>query len=118
MAHHWNKNPKRGKYGHDDNEASTSRVHIYLSIEEKRAHVAKECFCMQFDMEEIQAGNTIEEKVLYRRRKTREDEIIQEASRWVVDPGNPRTKDTNYFRMVESYWMNKSLVAQEVNETR
>jgi hypothetical protein len=40
-------------------------------------------------MEEIQAGNTIEDKVMSRRRKTREDEIIQEATRWVADPGNP-----------------------------
>jgi hypothetical protein len=68
-------------------------------------------------MEEIQVVNVIEDRVLAQRRRTKEDEIIKEATKWVSDPANPQTRDTRYFRMVEAYWMVKALVAQVVNET-
>jgi hypothetical protein len=86
--------------------------------EKKEAKATEDQFWTHCDLEEIEAANAVEDRVLDKRQKTRPEEIIQEASNWMPDPGNPHTRDTKYFQMVEAYWMNKALVAQAITETQ
>jgi hypothetical protein len=69
-------------------------------------------------VDEIQFTEALEDCALSQRGMTREDEIIEEATKWVADLVNPRTRDTCYFRMVEVYCMVKDLVAQVVSATK
>jgi hypothetical protein len=47
-----------------------------------------------------------------------EEDIIKEATKWVVDLVHPRTRDMRYFRMVEMYWLVKALVGQAISKTK
>jgi hypothetical protein len=78
------------------------------SLEWKRKPIAKECFWVHCLGDEIWSVEALEDHVLSQRRVTREEDIIEEATKWVADPVNPRTRDTRYFRMVEAYWMVKA----------
>jgi hypothetical protein len=49
---------------------------------------------------------------------TPNDKIMEEIQGWVDDPMYSRTWDTKFFKIVETYWLVKTLVAQALNKNK
>ena len=60
---------------------------------------------------EKKAKENIGEVVKHHHHSTSDANIVREVKSWVEDPKFTRTRETNHFKMVETYWMVKTMVA-------